>query len=494
MANPSELNSYRRRHPNYMILNTNKDFSIGSVQNKNAKEIIQERGGSLLNFGGKMLTSGLGVPGLNPFVTSAANQAGQNQGTYTTSPFINLNDRPGQGVSIPYHDFRTRKLTIGGKDEPFLKKLGKITDNILGRRVDGLSAAGRGSSKAGIMATAAATTGIYTLYNIDSVYGFGTHGAPANRNDFTQKTIGGRSGPFSDLGFGGKVRAIKQRLTPFRGDKVNIIDYGVRSHNEIYQWLPGKNPIGPDQKVRQFIKNATKFIGANPHGTTKDFIKFFFTGPNASVGDPTATDDILVFRAIITSFSDSFSPSWTPVNILGRSDTNYHYSGFSRDADVSFTVYATSRDELKFIYRKLNYLASYTAPEYKNNSISLVAPWLRMTLGDLFVSTPVILNSVSYQFVDADTTWEINFEEDPEMKQVPHKVTVTLGFHVITNELPQKGGAMYSLSDKDTYDKDMRRKQTQSEKDWLNDSKSTRGKSSKQLFGFGRTVDFTKNP
>jgi hypothetical protein len=117
-----------------------------------------------------------------------------------------------------------------------------------------------------------------------------------------------------------------------------------------------------------------------------------------------------------------------------------------------------------------------------------------MTLGDLFVSTPVILNSVSYQFVDADTTWEINFEEDPEMKQVPHKVTVTLGFHVITNELPQKGGAMYSLSDKDTYDKDMRRKQTQSEKDWLNDSKSTRGKSSKQLFGFGRTVDFTKNP
>ena len=173
----------------------------------------------------------------------------------------------------------------------------------------------------------------------------------------------------------------------------------------------------------------------------------------AWVSDKGPEDDILVFRATMTSLSDTFSPSWSPINMIGRADSNYHYSGYGRSVDLSFTVYATSRDEMKFIYRKLNYLAGYTAPEYKNNSISLIAPWLRVTIGDLFVSTPAIINSLSYTLMDGDTTWEINLEEDPEMKQVPHKITVSMGLDIITNELPEKGGAFYSLGDKNVRNK-----------------------------------------
>jgi len=141
MADPSELNSYRRRHPNYMVLNTNKDMAIGSIiDTENGwKGFVKQGLGSVVGFGGKMLTAGLGVPGLNPFVSSAANQIGQSQSTYATSPFINLNDRPGQGASIPYHDFRTRKITLFGEDK-FGKKLGKAVGNLLGKRIDGLDA------------------------------------------------------------------------------------------------------------------------------------------------------------------------------------------------------------------------------------------------------------------------------------------------------------------------------------------------------------------
>ena len=116
--------------------------------------------------------------------------------------------------------------------------------------------------------------------------------------------------------------------------------------------------------------------------------------------------------------------------------------------NLDFTVYATSRDELKPIYRKLNALAGYTAPEYVKNSIAMRAPWMRMTIGDLFVQHPVILTSLGYTLHDSDTTWEINFEDDPTMMQTPHKIGVSMGITPIMDYLPQKGGKFYTLAKK----------------------------------------------
>ena len=323
-----------------------------------------------------------------------------------------------------------------GGEEKFFDRL-KAAPNILSTRADGLSASLRGSSKAGVFAAASATTGVYALYNVDNYYGLGTQGAPAMRNDFTTKTMAGRTTKLGDMNFLQGVNSVLNRLQPFRGDKVNVIDYGKRSHHQIYRWLPSNELFGNAQgkfgkalqKTNRFIQKAQKFLGSNPYG---------------------------------------------------------------RSIDMSFTVYATSRDEMKFIYRKLNYLAGYTAPEYKNNSISLVGPWLRVTVGDLFVSVPAIINSLSYTLVDSDTVWEINIEEDKEMKQVPHKISVSIGLDVITNELPEKGGAFYSLGDKHTYDKNMHRttgidkngKETrqETEKDWLGDAKQSGLSSGKKFF------------
>jgi hypothetical protein len=111
-------------------------------------------------------------------------------------------------------------------------------------------------------------------------------------------------------------------------------------------------------------------------------------------------------------------------------------------------VYATDRDEVKPIWRKLNAMAGYTAPEYDPTSIALKAPWMRITIGDLFRQQPAILTSLSYTLHDSDTTWEINIEHDPTMKQVPHKITVNCQFTLITDYLPQKGGRFYTLADK----------------------------------------------
>jgi hypothetical protein len=98
------------------------------------------------------------------------------------------------------------------------------------------------------------------------------------------------------------------------------------------------------------------------------------------------------------------------------------------------------------MYRKLNYLASYTAPTYSDDTLVMQAPWMRITIGDLLVHQPVVLTSCMYTLVDADTTWETNLVKDPTMMEVPFKVEVSLQFNVITDYLPQKGGRMYTLA------------------------------------------------
>jgi hypothetical protein len=153
-----------------------------------------------------------------------------------------------------------------------------------------------------------------------------------------------------------------------------------------------------------------------------------------------------VFRATIDSVSDTFSPSWIPVTMIGRADPNYHYTSYSRSVNINFTVYATDRDEMKPIWRKLNALAGYTAPTYNENDISLEGPWIRFTLGDLFFQQAAVITSLTYTLHDTNTNWEINIEDDPEMMQAPKKISVNMALNIVTNELPQKGGKFYTLA------------------------------------------------
>ena len=395
-----------------------------------------------------------GIAAVSPISNALLNQAGLIDSTYATAPFDKLNNKigiGGQGIAVPYPDFRTRKFSLAGNS------FSETAAGLLDKRIDGFSAQTRSDTATpGAYAALAATIGPYNVFNLDATYGWGSHDSPnAMRNDFTMRSNVASTWDFKELRERGKLKTLDttkakigrvltqtkniiERITPFRGDRVTVIDFGQRKWQDIYRWLPGEN--------REFAARAADILGVNPYGTTKDFVKFFFTGPRLHAGDQNNADDVIVFRAILSSLSDQFSPSWSPVNILGRADSNYHYGGYSRTVDLGFTVYATDRDELKFIYRKLNALAGYTAPEYTADSFALKGPWLRVTIGDYFISQPAIIDSLSYTFVDGDTTWEINIEEDTDMKQVTHKIDVSMGLNMITDYLPQKGGKFYTFA------------------------------------------------
>ena len=467
-----QIKSFAAKDPKYIPNTVNPGFSyqyaFGTVRN-NTNVTMDNIGGLLFQrttgLASTAIASQLGIPQVaqigQSFIQSSENY---NQGfIYTSVPFTNLNKLSG----ILYQDFRSRK--------------GYSTRTATAIRLDGAAAIARsigsgfgsdytGAAKsywrAGAYAAAsAAPGGAYSVFNRDANgkfgYGWGDHGnIYALRNDFTATShVATRWDSVNN-----KWQPILNPLaqaTPFRGDRVQVIDYRKSVKlDKIYQWKP------------------TIFgMAVDALGQTQDFIKFFFTGPNLSPGQNQApgetrdntvgADDAIVFRATIDSVTDTFSPSWTPVTMIGRADPNYHYTSYSRSVSINFIVYATDRDEMKPIWRKLNALAGYTAPTYNGNDISLEGPWIRFTLGDLFFQQAAVITSLTYTLHDGDTTWEINIEGDPEMMQAPKKITVNMSLNIVTNELPQKGGKFYTLAK--TFDDNDQAKDRND--NWLSDMK-----------------------
>jgi hypothetical protein len=377
-------------------------------------------------------------------------------GTYTTLPLSRLSTKWIPGVK--YADFRSR-TTFSTKQvrEDVLEKSQDVgfynTANqglayLTSIRLDGTVASLSGNFKSIAYAAAAASpAGAYSVFNLDGFgktgYGWGDHDNPnANRSDFTiQSQIATGWSKKLNIFKGEKKlgRFVNKGVTfllnspAFRGDRVSVIDFGQRTLKEAYRWRP-------DADLKSKVLGAVSDTG----DLTQDFIKFFFTGPDLNNGSK-LEDDIIVFRAAITSLSDSFNANWNPVNMIGRADPNYHYTGFSRDVSLAFDIYATDRDELKPIYRKLNALAAFTTPKYNAESIAMEAPWMRITIGDLFRQQPVVMTSLSYEYA-FDAPWEINIEDDKEMMQVPLKVSVQCQFNMITDYLPNKQGRFFSLA------------------------------------------------
>lgn len=368
--------------------------------------------------------SQLGIPQVSAVTNATIGLFGPGDTMYATSPLT-------QRYTLPYapiNDFRTR---LG------MKNIGLSAHT----RLDGVALLQRDPTTRGALYAALSATpgGVYSVIGLDSFgklgYGWGDHGNPtAFRNDFTQQSHIATRWSYTKKEWTPVFNTLAV-ITPFRGDKVNVIDYKKQQTlNRVYNFKANENVLGiPIDSLTQ----------------TQDFIKFFFTGPKLAPhlkDDDTVTDDVIVFRATIGSISDTFQPQWSPVQLVGRADPNYHYSGYSRDVSVDFTIYATDRDEMKPIWRKLNALAGYTAPDYTGTGIAFKAPWMRVTIGDLFYQVPVVISSLSYTLGDAESPWEINIEGDPDMMEAPMKVQVSLGFHLIGEWLPQKGGQFYTLS------------------------------------------------
>lgn len=205
----------------------------------------------------------------------------------------------------------------------------------------------------------------------------------------------------------------------------------------IYQGEPGKAGTKYDSGYAFYYKKPKKSSidrvnEKQPYnddgGEVSDFITFTF---EILQPEPDLPSTFLQFRAFLDNFSDSYSSSWNKFNYVGRADSFYSYQAFDRNADVSFKVATATRAELDPIYRKLNHLASTTAPTYSSNGI-MRGTVTRLTIGDYFRDTPAIINDVNLTWTDG-YPWEV----DSAYNHLPHVLDCRVGLTILHKFTPQ---------------------------------------------------------
>jgi hypothetical protein len=164
---------------------------------------------------------------------------------------------------------------------------------------------------------------------------------------------------------------------------------------------------GDNQPTDEEVEEIRKAMG-----DTTDFMFYDFINKN-----------IVPFKAFLTDINESISPNVSEQQYIGRIERNIVYVGVVRELSFSFRAQAFHPQEMRSVWNKINYLTGMTFPSTYSNGF-IVPPFLKLTIGNLFVDQPGYIKSLSYKF--DDDGWEID-----ENYQAPMGVTVSVTFSII---------------------------------------------------------------
>ncbi len=281
-----------------------------------------------------------------------------------------------------------------------LQLSGQAAVKIIGTGISGLAAIGRGIG--GLIANAPGIKGISTrkilgdkavqnLHNFGQDAGTFFKDTAADISDGLEKAgtfirdkgkiIAGVAGDLSDIaGTISKAKAVQLDPAAFGDvgvDKVNLIPYGKDE----------------DKEGKKYYE--------------LDWIPFKFVDAN--------NNKPIVFRAILSAITDTFTPEYASERYIGRPDNVYVYQGTTRELAFTFDVYPKSAEELPILWEKLNYLAGLTYPHMETGLME--SPFCKLTIGQMYDDAPGYISGLTYTVMD-ETTWEVDFAKLPKYVQV----------------------------------------------------------------------------
>jgi hypothetical protein len=111
------------------------------------------------------------------------------------------------------------------------------------------------------------------------------------------------------------------------------------------------------------------------------------------------------FVSTITGLGESFSPGWSSNKFIGNPFNFYTYEGIERSVSFSFKIFSLNPSEHKIAWDKLNFLTSLVYPQaYEGEAGYITAPFLKLTIGDMYRRKEGFIESLSYG-IDDSTPW-----------------------------------------------------------------------------------------
>ena len=220
--------------------------------------------------------------------------------------------------------------------------------------------------------------------------------------------------------------------------RVGIGNPGARKDrvNTSIPFIPGQDKV--NMYPITTLNSPVGIAGFSVIDGNRDLIKFAFETISNSNPDKSKA---MFFRAYLTGYNDSHEAQWDSKRYAGRGENFYTYQGFDRTVSFNFKVAAQSKQEMKFIYSKVSYLLSTLYPEYGVGTGFMKGNFTKLTIGDLFVRTPGILNSLNLTVAD-EYAWEIAMNEpeggsDKDMLETPQIMDIAVNFKPILRHLPR---------------------------------------------------------
>lgn len=141
-----------------------------------------------------------------------------------------------------------------------------------------------------------------------------------------------------------------------------------------------------------------------------DIIKFYIAVLD---NNNPANKTYIHFRAYLKGFSDNYSATWDPFKYMGRGENFYKYKGFDRSIGFDFDVYVGSKPELFPVYKKLNYLASLTAPDYSETGF-MRGNIVQLTVGDYLNDVYGVITGFNFS-IPEESSWDISRLDDGQI-------------------------------------------------------------------------------
>ena len=240
-----------------------------------------------------------------------------------------------------------------------------------------------------------------------------------------------------------KKSTVEERLKDKFGEERSFDAY---RENRVNTGTPGNLMIvakGKELKTTNIFQNETidKVNALDIYQSTlaegnkekRDLIKFYF-----DIVRPGNSHHRVVFRAFLDDYSDNFTGNWNKFNYAGRGEPFFTYNNFDRNINFSFKIAAQTRHEMRPLYRKLNYLASTTAPTYSNGRMR--GTFVRANIGSLISNVPGFFSNINLSW-NKNYPWEIAMDrpedgQDTDMIVVPHILDVKCSFTPIHDFIP----------------------------------------------------------
>ena len=183
----------------------------------------------------------------------------------------------------------------------------------------------------------------------------------------------------------------------------------------------------------------------------------FNLGTIPFVGDLNFTiNEAAMFQATISMLRESIQPQVGTKHYFGRSEPIRTYQYTERKIDLEFTVYAPSFAGLQHVKERINFLVKSCYPTFEGGAVGgaagLLADWvskkpkldkgktkykeppiMMLTVGDLFVDLPGMIETLDIDWVGETNRWEME-----RGLRMPQLAKITMTYVVLHKDMPER--------------------------------------------------------